>query len=118
MNVINNKGADKSIRLSARVSKEEKEIIELRAIQSGMKSVSAYIRHISLTGIIIKYDNKDLKQLIKSLGGIQNNINQIAVRINSTDRYYDEDIQYIKKVINDIWESVTSIQSTLQVLGQ
>lgn len=108
----------KSIILKFRVTQEEKEIIELRAVQANKKSTSAYLRKIALTGVIVNYDNQELKELRKSLIGISTNINQIATRVNSTNRYYDDDIQYMKKVLNNIWQSLNSVQSNLRLLSQ
>ncbi len=112
------KNRTKSIILKFRVNQKEKEIIELRAVQANKKSTSAYLRKIALTGVIVNYDNQQLKDLRKSLIGISTNINQIAVRVNSTNRFYDDDIQYMKKVLNDIWQSLNSVQLSLHSLSQ
>lgn len=112
------KNRTKSIILKFRVNQKEKEIIELRAVQANKKSTSAYLRKIALTGVIVNYDNQQLKDLRKSLIGISININQIAVRVNSTNRFYDDDIQYMKKVLNDIWQSLNSVQLSLHSLSQ
>lgn len=112
------KNRTKSIILKFRVNEKEKEIIELRAVQANKKSTSAYLRKIALTGVIVNYDNQQLKDLRKSLIGISININQIAVRVNSTNRFYDDDIQYMKKVLNDIWQSLNSVQLSLHSLSQ
>lgn len=112
------KNRTKSIILKFRVNQKEKEIIELRAVQANKKSTSAYLRKIALTGVIVNYDNQQLKDLRKSLIGISTNINQIAVRVNSTNRFYDDDIQYMKKVLNNIWQSLNSVQLSLHSLSQ
>lgn len=112
------KNRTKSIILKFRVNQKEKEIIELRAVQANKKSTSEYLRKIALTGVIVNYDNQQLKDLRKSLIGISTNINQIAVRVNSTNRFYDDDIQYMKKVLNDIWQSLNSVQLSLHSLSQ
>lgn len=109
---------NKSIKISFRVTPEEREIIELRSKQAKNKTVGAYVRNIAIKGIIINYENEELKKLSKSISGIQTNINQIAVRVNSTNRVYDEDIEYIKKVLQEIWQSLSSVQSNLHFLSQ
>lgn len=81
-------------------------------------SIGAYIRKMAIAGVIVKYENQDIKKLIKSLSGIQRNINQMAIRINATNRIYDEDFDYMKEVLNDIWHTLTSIQSVLLSLQQ
>ena len=44
------------------------------------------------------------------------NVNQIARRINSTNRFYDDDVNYIKEVNEKIWQSLNSVQSKLRSL--
>lgn len=115
---VDNSDNERSIKLSFRVNKEEKEVIEMRAIQAKKKSLSAYLRKISLTGVIVNYDNQQLKDLRKSIIGIQTNINQIAARVNATNRFYEEDLNYIKKEVDEIWQSLNSVQSSLLSLWQ
>lgn len=115
---MGNQDFERTIRMSFRVTPDEKHIIENRALQTNTNSMSAYIRHMAINGIIVNYENKEIKELIKSLGKIGVNINQIATRVNSTNNMYIEDVHYLRKVMNEIWQSVLSIQSTLQALGQ
>lgn len=109
---------NKSIKISFRVTPQEREIIELRMKQAKKKTVGAYVRKMAISGVIVNYENKEIKTLVKSISGIQTNINQIAMRANSTNRVYDEDIEYMKKVLQDIWQSLNSVQSNLHFLSQ
>ncbi len=104
--------------LTLRVSNEEKEFIIKKAKLAESSSTGAYIRKMAIAGVIVKYENQDIKKLIKSLSGIQRNINQMAMRVNATNRIYDEDFDYMKEVLNDIWHTLTSIQSVLLSLQQ
>jgi len=104
--------------LTLRVSNEEREFIIKKAKLAESSSTGAYIRKMAIAGVIVKYENQDIKKLIKSLSGIQRNINQMAMRVNATNRIYDEDFDYMKEVLNDIWHTLTSIQSVLLSLQQ
>lgn len=104
--------------LTLRVSNEEKEFIIKKAKLAESSSTGAYIRKMAIAGVIVKYENQGIKKLIKSLSGIQRNINQMAMRVNATNRIYDEDFDYMKEVLNDIWHTLTSIQSVLLSLQQ
>ena len=42
----------------------------------------------------------------------------MAMRVNATNRIYGEDFDYMKEVLNDIWHTLTSIQSVLLSLQQ
>lgn len=108
----------RKIKISFRVTDEERNFIIQKAKLAESPSTSAYIRKMAIAGVIVKYENQDIKKLIKSLSGIQRNINQMAIRVNATNRIYDEDFDYMKEVLNDIWHTLTSIQSVLLSLQQ
>ena len=108
----------RNVKITFRVTEDERAYITQKARVAESSSTGAYIRKMAITGVIVKYENKDLKNLQKSLGGIQRNINQMATRVNSTGRIYDEDFEYLKEVMNDVWQSLTSIQSVLLSLKQ
>ncbi len=108
----------RNIYLTFRVTQEEKEFIKQKAKSAQSSSTGAYLRKMAITGVIVNYENQDLKKLLKSIGGIQKNINQMAIRVNTTSRMYDDDFNYLKEVVNEIWQSLISIQSVLLSLKQ
>ena len=108
----------RKIKISFRVTDEERNFIIQKAKLAESSSTGAYIRKMAIAEVIVKYENQDIKKLIKSLSGIQRNINQMAMRVNATNRIYGEDFDYMKEVLNDIWHTLTSIQSVLLSLQQ
>ena len=108
----------RSVYMTMRVTPDEKEFILKKAQLAQSSSTGEYLRKMAITGVIVNYENQDLKKLRKSLVGIQKNINQMAIRVNATSRMYDEDFDYLKEVVNEIWQSLTSIQSVLLSLKQ
>ena len=107
---------NKTIRISVRVSEEELKIIEKRASLTNEKALSAYLRKQAIKGFIINVNFSEFDHLRKNITAIGTNINQIAKRVNSTNRFYDEDIEYIKKVQKEIWQLLNSVQSKLRSL--
>ena len=61
---------------------------------------------------VIRYEEK-FDKIYKLIGSISNNVNQIAVRVNSTDKIYAEDIVNIKEGQDKIWQLLNSLQSKL-----
>lgn len=108
----------KYIKITFRVTENEKKIIEIKAKKAGVKNISSYLRRIAVKGVIVNYENQGLLNLMKGMRGIQTNVNQIAMRVNSTNRVYDEDFKYLKKVMKDIWQQLESIQSSLHSICQ
>ena len=97
---------NKTIRISVRVSEEELKIIEKRASLTNEKSLSSFLRKQAIKGFVINVNFSEFDDLRKNITAIGTNINQIAKRVNSTNRFYDEYIEYIKKVQKEIWQSL------------
>ena len=108
----------RNVKITFRVTEDERDYIQKKVQLAESGSTGAYLRKMAITGVIVKYENKDLTKLRKSLVGIQKNINQMAIRVNATSRMYDEDFVYLREVVNEIWQSLTSIQSVLLSLKQ
>ena len=94
----------RNIQLKVWVSKEEKELIELKMAQLQTNKMGAYIRKMAIDGFVIYLDTENIKQMNNELSAIGRNINQIAKRINSTSSIYREDISDIKERLDEIWQ--------------
>lgn len=101
-----------------RVSADELEFIKKKAELAGSKNLSCYLRKMAIAGMVIKYDDEQLNEMKKGISRIGYNINQIAVRVNKNGTIYYDDLQEIKGKVNDLWQSLISIQSTLQLRKQ
>lgn len=100
--------------ITLRLKEDEYDYIQEKFKLSGCKSLSSYLRKMAVTGRIIQLDSSALIEISRLFSNIANNINQIAVRVNSTNRIYDEDIEEIQKKVKELWQLQTSIQSILQ----
>lgn len=81
--------------LHFRVSAEEESMIKTKMEQTGIISVSAYLRKMAIDGYVIKLELSELREMISLLRRSSNNLNQIAKRVSSTDRIYAEDMEEI-----------------------
>ena len=61
-------------------------------------------------GYIVNFDEEKFDKIYRLVGSISNNINQIAVRANSTNNVYTEDIVNIKEGQDKIWQLLNSLQ--------
>ena len=100
--------------LKIRISEREKEVIDTKFRNSGMKNVSDFIRAMIFVGIIVKFSDDDRKQLLRDFSAMSNNINQIARRANSTGKVYPEDIAQIKEGQQKLWQLLNCFLSQLQ----
>ncbi len=104
----------RKIVLRCPVTEEERKLIEQKMAQLPTSQIGAYLRKMAIDGYIIYVDVKNIKQYIQELQAIGKNINQIARRVNSTTNIYKEDIDEIKKRLDEIWQLQRYILSNLR----
>ena len=105
---------NRMIKVSFRLAPDEIEFVKKKAKLSGAKNLSCYLRKMAITGRVINYSDETLNGLKKDVAMIGNNINQIAMRVNKTGTIYSDDIDEIKDKVNELWQSLQYIQSTLR----
>lgn len=99
--------------MQIRLTEAEYEAIERKFRNSGLKSRSEFVRAMIFEGYIVHFDEEKFDKIYKLIGSISNNVNQIAVRVNSTNKIYAEDIVNIKEGQDKIWQLLNSLQSKL-----
>ena len=87
------------------LSNDEQYILYTKFKASGMKSISAFLRKLILYGYVYDVDYSYLRNYNTELGRISSNLNQIAKRVNSTGNIYQEDINEVKELMNEVWQS-------------
>jgi hypothetical protein len=70
---------------------------------SGLSSMSAYLRKMIFNGYIINVDFSNLSSVEKLLRNLSNNLNQITRRVNLSGNVYPEDLKEIRKRLNELW---------------
>ena len=86
-----------------RVTEAERDLILEKMKLIPTRNMAAYLRKIAIDGYIIQIDHSDIKAMTAEIQKIGVNVNQIARRVNSTGSVYQEDIDEIKGVLNEIW---------------
>ena len=90
---------------------KEQFILEAKFKESKMKSKSAFLRKLILFGFVYDVDYSYLRNYNMELGRISKSLNQIAKRINSTNHIYQEDIDEVKELMNQVWHTQKSMLS-------
>ena len=93
----------RNVQIIIRVTEEERSLIEEKMRQIPTLNLSAYARKILIDGYIITLDLQEVKGHTAQLQKIGVNINQIAKRINETGRIYADDMNEIKRAIEEVW---------------
>lgn len=87
----------RTIGLYFKVSPEEMALIEQKMEQAGTANKRAYLRKMAVDGYVIRLDLGEMKELLRLLRSVSNNVNQIARRCNETGNLYGEDMEDLRK---------------------
>ncbi len=87
------------------LSDDEQYILEQKVKISGMKSKSAFLHRLILYGFVYDLDYSDLRDYNATLGKISGNLNQIAKRMNATGNVYKADVEEVKKMMKQVWDT-------------
>ena len=98
-------------RLTLRLSDDELYILEQKWKASGMKSKSAFLRHLVLYGYVYDVNYDHLREYNTILSRIGDNLNQIAKRMNTTGNVYQADVKEVKELMKQVWQSQKSMLS-------
>ena len=113
----NQKGAktmsnrERTIPIQFYLNENESYILNEKFKLSGMKSKSAFLRKLLLYGYVYDVDYSFLRRYNVELGRIRSSLNQIANRINSTEHIYQEDMDELKELMNQVWHTQKSMLS-------
>lgn len=80
----------------------EMELLKKSMEKAGIKNRSAYIRKMSIDGVIINTDLKILKDLSYEINKIGTNINQVAKHLNEIQNISKADVESLKEMLKSI----------------
>ena len=107
---------NRPIQVKFRVTPEERALIDKRMAQAGTINMAAYLRKMAIDGYVVKLELPELRDLISFLRRTSNNFNQIARRVNSTNRIYENDIYEMKLMIDKTWEATNKVLEKLAAI--
>ena len=94
----------RNVQIIVRVTEDERTLIEEKMKQIPTMNLSAYSRKMLIDGYIIVLDLQEIKTHTTQLQKIGVNVNQIAKRINETGRIYADDMDEIKRLMDEVWK--------------
>ncbi|MDE6519165.1 MAG: plasmid mobilization relaxosome protein MobC [Ruminococcus sp.] len=102
--------------LKIRVSEEELNAIKKKFQNSGMDTLSGFVRAMIFEGYIVQMDENEIHAIYQLVGNIANSINQIALRVNRTGNIYDKDIEDIQFRLNLLWQPLNFLKTKIAQL--
>lgn len=107
---------NKNNRLVFRVSDEELAFLKKKMQLTNCKNMSDFLRKISLQGAVYNVDLSEFSATTSCISSISRSINQIAKRVNYQKTIYKEDIDEIKRKVDEVWQQQKYILSLLRKL--
>ena len=98
------------------VTEEEKRLIDEKMAQLPTRRYGAYLRKMAIDGYVVKLDLPELRDMVSLLRRSSNNLNQIAKRVNETNRIYTADIECLLENQEKLWTAAKEILGRLSNL--
>ena len=89
---------ERSIKKQFWINQDEENLLKSKSKRAGLNE-SEFLRSLIKGYKIKEQPTKEIREFIKQISGISNNINQIARTVNSTRYIRNEDLEYIKNTI-------------------
>lgn len=100
-----------------RVTEDETEKIRTRMEQMKTTNREAYVRKMAIDGAVINLQIPGLRELTADLKIYSKRLNEIARRVNETDRIYPEDISEIRDMVQGIAEQQNRVLKEVEKLN-
>ena len=93
----------RNINLSMKITQEERDMIERRMAQAGMKTIRAYVVKMAIDGRVISVELESVREMVRLLSNISNNINQLTRKTHETGNIHAQDVEILKNEVESIW---------------
>ena len=92
----------RSKQLKIWISQEEQDMIRQKMAEFGTDNMGAFVRKMVIDGYILKLDLPELREVSRHIGYLDNNINQMARKVNAGKTVYKEDVDEIQAQFNTV----------------
>ena len=104
-----NKKSRRNILIHFCATEDEATLIRQRKIDSGMVSLSAYIRKMAINGYHINLDLTDVRDMVRLLSNVTNNIKQLSCRANEMQSVYADNVEDLRRKYDSLWNVANGI---------
>ena len=99
---------------SFRTTESEDNVIRQKMKAFGIRNQASFYRAIVLNGYLLKLDLPEIRELLRLMKNLTNNVNQIAKRMNERGSIYDTEVDEILEKQEEIWNTLNQILSKLE----
>ena len=101
------------IHLHVMVSEEEQALIQQRMAEAGIRNMGAYMRKMALNGYVLHVDLSDIRDLVSLQRRCANNLNQVAIHVNTYGGVYPDEIKALQQDYADLWGPLSDLLKKL-----
>lgn len=103
----------RDVQLKFRVSPDERDLIEQKMALLGTTNMAAYLRKMAIDGYVVKLELPEVSEMVSLLRRSSNNLNQLTRRVHETGRFYDADLEDLRRDYDGLWDAAQKILTTL-----
>lgn len=100
-----------------RVTRQEQIMIMKKMNLAGIQDMGAYLRKMAIDGYTITLNLPEIKEMLRLLRYMSNNLNQLARRVHESGRIYDTDIDDLLQRHVELKDGVRSLLDQLGKLS-
>ena len=101
------------VHLHVMVTPEEQALIRERMAEAGISNMGAYMRKMALNGYVLHVDVSDIRELVSLQRRSANNLNQVAIHVNTYGGIYPHEIKALQRDYADLWEAFSDLLKKL-----
>ena len=101
------------IHLHLMVTPEEQVLIRERMTEAGISNMGAYMRKMALNGYVLHIDLSDIRELVSLQRRCANNLNQVAIHVNTYGGIYPDEIKALQRDYADLWGPLSDLLKKL-----
>ena len=110
------KNRRRCVHLHVMVTPEEQALIGERMAEAGISNMGAYIRKMALNGYVLHVDLSDIRELVSLQRRCANNLNQVAIHVNTYGGIYPNEIKALQRDYADLWNAISKVIRKLSAI--
>ena len=81
--------------------------------EAGISNMGAYMRKMALNGYVLHVDLSDIRELVSLQRRCANNLNQVAIHVNTYGGIYPEEITALQRDYEKLWGPLSDLLKKL-----
>ena len=104
------------VHLHVMLSEAERDQIQDRMDEAGVRNMSAYVRKMALNGYVLHVDLSPVRELVSLQRRCANNLNQVAIHVNTYGGIYPDEIKALQRDYADLWGPLSDLLKKLSAV--